>query len=330
MRREEGQSFSSRVKEELVRLPLGKTCCMLSEIAAFTQTSGHLGFRGRGGFSVSYRLDNAGAARRLFILLKRRLNVSPTLHFVQTPQLGGRRTCVLTLSGDDASALLSALHMIETDEEGQTHFRRTVPRHPLTRLCCRKAFFRGAFLGAGTVSNPEKSYHFEWKAEDDQLTSALKKLLEKAELPYHAYVRKGQTVVYLKGAQQISDILAVMGAARSVLALENIRAGKQLRASVSRAANCDEHNGDKALNASLAQMEAIRRISLKVGLFTLPPALQQIARLRLERPELTLQELGEQLDPPVGKSGVNHRMRRLMEISAGLDADESQKEAPDT
>ena len=121
-----------------------------------------------------------------------------------------------------------------------------------------------------------------------------------------------------------------MGAARSVLALENIRAGKQLRASVSRAANCDEHNGDKALNASLAQMEAIRRISLKVGLFTLPPALQQIARLRLERPELTLQELGEQLDPPVGKSGVNHRMRRLMEISAGLDADESQKEAPDT
>lgn len=319
MRREEGQSFSARVKEELVRLPLGKTCCMLSEIAAFTQTSGHLGFRGRGGFTVSYRLDNAGAARRLFLLLKRRLNVSPTLHFVQTPQLGGRRTCVLTLAGEDAGTLLNALHMTETDEEGQTHFRRTVPRHPMTRLCCRKAFFRGAFLGAGTISNPEKSYHFEWKAEDDQLPATLRKLLEKTELPWHAYTRKGQTVVYLKGAQQISDILAAMGAAQSVLAMENIRAGKQLRASVSRAANCDEHNGEKALDASLAQMEAIRRISLKIGLFTLPPALQQAARMRLEHPELSLQELGEQMDPPVGKSGINHRMRRLMAISAGLE-----------
>lgn len=319
MRREEGQSFSARVKEELVRLPLGKTCCMLSEIAAFTQTSGHLGFRGRGGFTVSYRLDNAGAARRLFLLLKRRLNVSPTLHFVQTPQLGGRRTCVLTLSGEDAGILLNALHMTETDEEGQTHFRRTVPRHPMTRLCCRKAFFRGAFLGAGTISNPEKSYHFEWKAEDEQLPDTLRKLLEKAELPWHTYTRKGQTVVYLKGAQQISDMLAAMGAAQSVLSMENIRAGKQLRASVARAANCDEHNGEKALDASLAQMEAIKRISLKIGLFTLPPALQQVARMRLEHPELSLQELGEQMDPPVGKSGINHRMRRLMAISAGLE-----------
>ena len=322
MRREEGQSFSARVKEELVRLPLGKPCCMLSEIAAFTQTSGHLGFRGRGGFSVSYRMDNAGAARRLFLLLKRRLSVSPALHFVQTPQLGGRRTCVLTLTGEDASVLLKALHMIETDEDGQTHFKRTVPRHPMTRLCCRRAFFRGAFLGAGTVSNPEKSYNFEWKAEDDQLSGMLKRLLEKIELPYHAYERKGQTVVYLKGAQQITDILAAMGAARSVLALENIRAGKQLRATVSRAANCDEHNGEKALDASLAQVEAIKRISLKIGLFTLPPALQQVARLRMEHPELSLQELGAQLEPPVGKSGVNHRLRRLMAIAEELDKNE--------
>ena len=88
---------------------------------------------------------------------------------------------------------------------------------------------------------------------------------------------------------------------------------------MARAANCDEHNGEKALDASLAQMEAIKRISLKIGLFTLPPALQQVARMRLEHPELSLQELGEQMDPPVGKSGINHRMRRLMAISAGLE-----------
>ena len=118
MRTGERQSFAARVREELIRLPAGKPCCMLSEISAFTQTSGHLAFRGGGWLSVSYRLEDAGAARRLFQLLKKRLSVNPTLHFTQTSRLGGRRTCVLTLSGEDARTLLNALHMTETDENG--------------------------------------------------------------------------------------------------------------------------------------------------------------------------------------------------------------------
>ena len=160
MRTGERQSFAAKVRDELIRLPAGKACCMLSEISALTQTSGHLAFRGGGWISVSYRLEDAGVARRLFQLLKRRLNVNPTLHFTQTSRLGGRRTCVLTLSGEDARTLLDALHMTETDENGQLHLKRTVPRHPMTRQCCRRAFLRGAFLGAGTVTNPEKAYHF--------------------------------------------------------------------------------------------------------------------------------------------------------------------------
>ena len=322
MRERDGQSFSAQVKEELIHLPLGKSCCMLSEISAMTQTSGHLAFRGGGWLSVSYRLDHAGAARRLFLLLKKRLGVSPTLHFIQSAQLGGRRTCVLTLNGEDTRTLLNALHMAETDEEGQLHLKRMVPRHPMTRQCCRKAFLRGAFLGAGTVTNPEKGYHFEWSSEDDQLSGTLEKLLEKCQLPFHLYERNGRRVTYLKGAQEIADLLALMGAAQSVLNMENIRIRKQLRASAVRAANCDEHNGEKMVDAALRQAEAIRRIILKMGLYTLPPALREMARLRLENPELSLKELGEALDPPVGKSGVNHRMRRLMEIAATLEGEE--------
>ena len=318
MRTGERQSFAARVREELIRLPAGKPCCMLSEISALTQTSGHLAFRGGGWLSVSYRLEDAGTARRLFLLLKKRLNVNPMLHFTQTSRLGGRRTCVLTLNGEDARTLLDALHMTDTDENGQIHLKRTVPRHPMTRQCCRKAFLRGAFLGAGTMTNPEKGYHFEWKADDDNLPRMLEKLLEKCELPFHAYSRKGQQVVYLKGAQQIADILALIGAGQSVLAMETIRVGKQVRAAAVRAANCDEHNGEKMLDAAQKQAETIRQISLKQGLFTLPPGLQAIARLRLEYPELSLKELGEMLDPPVGKSGVNHRMRRLMEVGESL------------
>ena len=319
MRRTDTRSFSSAVREELIRLPAGKPCCMLSEISALTQTSGHLAFRGGGWISVSYRLDNAGTARRLFQLLKKRLNIAPTLHFTQTRQLGGRRTCVLTLSTQDTRTLLNALHMTEEDEQGQIHLRRTVPRHPMTRQCCRRAFLRGAFLGAGTVTDPEKGYHFEWKAEDGQLAQTLEKLLEKCGLPFHSYLRKGQQVIYLKGAQQIADILAVMGAGSSVLEMENIRIRKQLRASATRAANCDEHNSEKMLDAGQKQAAAIRMISLKQGLFTLPPALREAARLRVENPDLSLQELGEMMDPPVGKSGVNHRLRRLMAIAGELE-----------
>ena len=319
MRASGTRSFSASVKEELIRLPLGKPCCMLSEISALTQTSGRLAFRGGGWISASYRLDNAGTARRLFQLLKKRLNIAAKLHFVQSPQLGGRRSCVLALGTEDTRTLLNALHMAETDEDGQIHMKRTVPRHPMTRQCCRRAFLRGAFLGAGTLTHPEKSYHFEWKAEDGRLAETLEKLLEKSGLPYQSYLRKGQRVIYLKGAQQISDILAVMGAGSSVLEMENIRINKQLRAAATRAANCDEYNSEKMLDAGHRQAEAIRRISLVRGLYTLPPALREVARLRVENPDLSLQELGEMTDPPVGKSGVNHRLRRLMEIAEQIE-----------
>jgi hypothetical protein len=188
----------------------------------------------------------------------------------------------------------------------------------MTRQCCRRAFLRGAWLGAGTVSNPEKGYHFEWKAEDEQLTRTLEKLMEKSELPFHSYDRKGTQVVYLKGAQDIADALALMGAGRSVLEMENIRIRKQLRAQATRAANCDEHNGERMLDAAQKQAEAIRKIALKEGLFTLPRKLEELARLRIENPDLSLKELGEMTDPPIGKSGVNHRMRQLMAIAEGL------------
>jgi DNA-binding protein WhiA len=318
MKTTNARSFSASVKEELIRMPAGRACCMLSEISALTQTSGHLSFRGGGWISASWRVDNAGTARRLFQLLKKRLNVTPSLHFIQTKQLGGRRTCVLTLGTEDTRTLLNALHMAETDEEGHIHLKRTVPRHPLTRQCCGRAFLRGAFLGAGTVTNPEKGYHLEWKTDDDRLARTLEKLLEKNGLPFRSYSRRGQQVIYLKDAQQISDTLAMMGAGSGVLEMENIRIRKQLRAQATRAANCDEHNGERMLDAAQKQAEAIRKIALKEGLFTLPRKLEELARLRIENPDLSLKELGEMTDPPIGKSGVNHRMRQLMAIAEGL------------
>lgn len=136
-------SFSSTVKEELVRLPLGKSCCMLHEIGALTQTSGSLSLRGGGKVRVTYRVENAALARRIFLLIRTRLGITPALHFVQHARLGGRRSCILTLDDEDAQKLLLALHMME-EENGTLTLKRTVPRHAMTRQCCRRAFIRGA------------------------------------------------------------------------------------------------------------------------------------------------------------------------------------------
>jgi len=313
-------SFSSTAKDELIRLPLGKSCCILSELSALTQTSGSLALRGLGRVQFTYRVENTALARRIFMLLRTQLNITAKLHFVQHSRLGGRRSCVLTLGDQDSQTLLIALHMMERDEEGHISFKRTAPRHPMTRQCCRRAFLRGAFLGCGSMTNPEKSYHFEWVAEDQSLRQTLAKLLDKSGLPVHEHVRKGQNVMYLKGAQQIADMLALMGANQAVLEMENIRITKQMRAGANRASNCDEHNSERMLNAADEQIEAIKLISIQRGLFTLPPGLQEIARLRLEHTSLSLNDLGQLMDPPVGKSGVNHRMRRLMDIAKEIRA----------
>ena len=208
-------SFSATVKDELCRLELGKNCCMLSELAALYRTSGSLTFHGGGRVQVQYRVENTALARRIFRLLTARMAITPRLHYVQHARLGGRRTCVLTIGDEDSQRLMLALHLIDKDENGVVSYRRTIVRHHLTRQCCRRAYLRAAFLGAGTMTSPDKDYHFEITASEPGLVRELTRVLEKAELPVHTFQRKGQTVLYLKGAQQISDCLALMGASDS-------------------------------------------------------------------------------------------------------------------
>ncbi len=312
-------SFSSQAKEEMIRLPLERDCCILSELSAITQTSGSLGFLGGGRFSVTYQVENAALARRIFRMLKEGLALSPKLHVVEHSRLGGRRTCVLTVEEGDARRLLEVLDMMETSADGSSILKRTVPRPQMNRQCCRKAYLRGAFLGAGSMTSPEKNYHLEWVAADETLAQTLERVLDKTEIHPHTQLRRGQTVVYLKSAQQIVDVLALMGASQAVMDMENVRITRQLRGQANRAANCDVHNTEKTMNASEQQLHAIEVIREKKGLNSLSPALRQIARLRMENAEVSLEELGQMLDPPIGKSGVNHRMRRLIALAQSLE-----------
>ncbi len=312
-------SFSSTAKDELVRLPFGKPCCMLSELAALLQTSASLSLKGGGQVRLAFRVESASLARRIFLLIRTLFSITPSLHFVRHSRLGGQRSSVLTLENQGAQKLLISLGMMTVDTDGTTHLVRTTPRNAALRQCCRKAFLRGAFLGAGSITNPEKGYHFEIVTGESSLNDALIKIMEKSGIPVKQMSRKGLMVIYLKESEQIVSTLGLMGAHQALMQLENTRIHKNVMNYVNRMMNCDASNMEKQLDASHRQIEAIRTLSMTKGLGSLPPALEQIARLRLSQPDASLQQLGEMLKPPLGKSGVNHRLRKIVALCQALD-----------
>ena len=188
----------------------------------------------------------------------------------------------------------------------------------LQQTCCRRAYIRGAFLAGGSISDPNKSYHFEIVCHTLEQAQQLKELMEFFEAEPKIVERKERMVVYLKEGSQIVDLLNVMEAYVSLMNLENVRILKEMRNSVNRKVNCETANINKTVNAAVKQMEDIKRIRDTIGFDNIPEPLAEIAQARLDYPEATLKELGTYLDPPVGKSGVNHRLRKLAAIAENL------------
>ncbi|MDD3214202.1 MAG: DNA-binding protein WhiA [Eubacteriales bacterium] len=308
-------SFSSDCKEELCRVPCDKSCCRLSELAALYMTLGTLSLLGRGQLCVQFSMESPAIARRVFVLLQKETQIVAQLHYVTHARFGGRRKCVLTVGPHQAPALLGTLGMMETDAEGATALRSTVPRVKLNRDCCRRAFLRGALLGCGTISNPEHGYHLELAAADETLRLNIAKCLQSIGVPIKQTQRGGAVSLYCKQSDHIADILTAAGAHQAVTKLESIRVRRQVLGTVNRAMNCDNANLQKQMDASQRQLELIARLMETERFGAMSPALQQIARARMQAPDMSLEELGQTLDPPIGKSGVNHRIRRLIHFA---------------
>ena len=183
------------------------------------------------------------------------------------------------------------------------------------RPCCKKAYLRGLFLRAGSISDPEKMYHLEFACESRDFAIRLKEILSSYNLRAKIVERKGHSVVYLKDSSQIADFLALIQANTSLFSLENTMIVKDVRNAVNRKVNCETANIQKTVSASLTQIEAIEYIRDHIGFEKLPESLREIARVRLENPDDSLEKLGLRLNPPVGKSGVNHRLRKLKAIA---------------
>lgn len=218
---------------------------------------------------------------------------------------------------EDAVRILMAAKLIGEDGEigeNLSLMKNVVVKHG----CCRRAFIRGAFLASGSISDPEKSYHFEITCASEEKARQLQGIIGTFGLDARIVVRKKYFVVYMKEGSQIVDILNVMEAPVSLMDLENIRILKEMRGHVNRQVNCETANINKTVSAAVKQLNDIVYIRDTIGLSKLPENLEEMARVRLGRPEASLKELGEALDPPVGKSGVNHRLRKLSAIAESL------------
>ena len=283
-------TFSQRVKEELYKQTGQARHCCLAELSAMMDYSGNMD-------KLEVLSENEMFARKCFTLLEKTFNITGYV-FTETENCAKKHFLIRTEDAKEREKLRTAL-------TGET----------LTeRACCKRAYLRGAFLAAGSVNDPGKSYHLEIVAADSQRAERLAGLFKAFGIGARIIGRKNSQVVYIKDGEKIADALNVMEAGLSFMDYENVRIYKGVMNSVNRRVNCETANIGKTVSAAVKQIEAIE---YAVGLpeyEELPEPVKEVARLRLSFPEVSLKELGEMCEPKVGKSGVNHRLRKIMEL----------------
>lgn len=308
-------SFSSEVKEELMHLSGHKTHCIVAELAAMIMLSAKVNCSRENHFSILLQTENIAVAKRFYTLLKTAFRFHPKVTASQHD--GIKKGHVFTISVENS---VNALQVLKTvgmiNNRGQMDEEEYVVNNPiLQRTCCRRAFLRGAFLSGGSITDPERNYHFEIACLDGRKAEQLRDFMKFFGLEAKIVIRKKYHVVYLKEGSMISDALSIMEAHIAMMKFENVRIVKEVRNSVNRRVNCEAANINKTVSAARKQIEDIEYIRKTVGLERLPENLRDVAYARLEEPEAALKELGEMLEPPVGKSGVNHRLRKLSQMA---------------
>ena len=310
-------TFSGKVKEELSRIWKDAKHCQVAEMAAILSMCGKVSIDSRERYSVKVRTENVSVARKYFTLLKKAFNID-TETFVSQNKGNGKITyTVIVKCHEDAMKILQASKLI--DENGEVCEDFSPDKNEIVyRNCCKRAFLRGAFLASGSMSHPEKSYHIEFVCEIQKKAGQIRALVNSFGLEAKVILRKNSYVVYLKEGAQIVDLLNIMEAPVALMEMENVRILKEMRNSVNRQVNCETANINKTVSAAVKQVKDIQYILDTIGLNELPETLREIAEIRMAYPNASLKELGDLLTEPIGKSGVNHRLRKLSEIAEEL------------
>ncbi|MBQ2679527.1 MAG: DNA-binding protein WhiA [Firmicutes bacterium] len=310
-------SFSSNVKNELSH-HFGKARhCNVAELAAIINLCGQI-LSIRGQICLKIQTEKVYIARKYFTLLKKTFNIDSEVSVRNNTRLKKNKVYTLIVKDQKKIEKLMRETGFQKDSEPEFSLEKHIDADIVKRVCCKRAFIRGAFLAAGSLSDPEKSYHMEFVNQSRDMAESMRDIINSFGMDSKIVERKGHSIVYLKEGEQIVDLLNIMEAHVSLMELENVRILKDMRNSVNRRVNCEAANIGKIVKASVKQTDNIRYIMENMDISELPDTLIETAELRLKYPDASLKELGDMMCPKVGKSGVNHRLRKLNEIANEL------------
>lgn len=307
-------SFSGNVKEELSEHWSSARHCQIAELAAILGLCGSIIINSRNEYRVKVHTENKAVARKVFTLIKKTFNIESDISIRRNIQKQSVSYSVVVKQHQDALRVLQAVKLIDEHLDGFEEVRIVNPI-VVQQTCCKRAFIRGAFLAAGSMSDPKKAYHFEIVRAAEPMAEQIRELMSSFSMDAKIVQRKKSYVVYLKEGSQIVDILNIMEAHVSLMELENVRILKEMRNTVNRKVNCETANLNKTVSAAVKQLEDITYLRDTIGLEKLSEGLEEVALARLSHPDASLKELGALLSPPVGKSGVNHRLRKLGDLA---------------
>lgn len=302
-------SFSNDVKNELSRLETNEVCCDKAEVLGVLRMSGAIVIRGMN-IGIHFSTENAALARRVLQILKNNYQVQTEVVITRSRRLKkNNRYQVRVLPAPQVSIAMNELQLLSMESDLKNPL--------LNKQCCKRAFLRGAFLGGGSISRPSSDYHLEMVTGNEDFARSIIKVMHTFSMKAKLTDRKNDYIVYLKDGESITNFLRVIGAHNSMMELENVRVLKEMRNNVNRRVNCETANLGKVVKAAVRQVNCIKFIDEHMGLSELPQALQDTARLRLEYPDASLNELVE-YSGGIGKSGINHRLKKLQEMAVGL------------
>lgn len=305
-------SFARKVKQELVRLKCRNKIAMRAQLAGITHASGTLKL-GRA-LGLEYITETHQVGRQIASFASSLYGIQAILSLRKAEHRRLKLTAV-TLMGEQVETLLADAGLFERNGSEVTLLQE-LPSYLQEQNAYKRVFLRGAFLGAGYLSNPKRSYHLEIVCQNDWLAQVICQMLEELQCPAKTVRRKERTVVYLKEGDRISAFLALLGASNATLAFEDTRAEKELRNYINRTSNCETANIGKTVYAAGEQLDAIRMVMQRNAWDRLSPVLRETAELRLHNPEASLQELADLAG--IGKSGMNHRLQRLIKFAGEL------------
>ncbi len=311
-------SFSSETKKELSKLVPEKKCCTLAEIAGFARMNGSIHLMGGGKINVSLTSEDPSIARHFKQMIQSYFDTTTSLDITQGNAFRKGKAYRITM--DDASIGGQMLREIGlmTVQEGNNVLVEGIPQEVVRKKCCKKAYLRGLFMASGSVNHPEKGYHLEIVCKNEYIGADVKKLMGYFGLNAKVTARKESFIVYIKESDHIVDFMNIIGAHNQLFEFENVRIIKEMRNKTNRIVNCENANLDKSVNAAGRHVEDIKLIDEKIGIRNLPERLQEIAEARLKHPDVSLKELAAMMEPPVSKSGANHRLARIAELAHRL------------